>query len=46
MLSGYLETARELAARRDRPVEDGTLSGLDPDAESLRWFDLPAVCLT
>jgi selenocysteine lyase/cysteine desulfurase len=45
-LVDYLAEARELAAGRERPVTDEPSSGLAPDAEALRWFDLPGVCLT
>jgi selenocysteine lyase/cysteine desulfurase len=46
MLTDYLAAAYELAAQRERPMLEPTPAGLDPDAEALRWFDLPAVCLS
>ncbi|MGN6473248.1 MAG: aminotransferase class V-fold PLP-dependent enzyme [Mycobacteriales bacterium] len=46
ILSDYLAEARRLAGQREHPTGDEGPAGLDPDAESLRWFDLPAVCLT
>ncbi|HVV77316.1 MAG TPA: aminotransferase class V-fold PLP-dependent enzyme [Mycobacteriales bacterium] len=46
MLSGYLVEAQQLAARREHPAEEPAPEGLEPDAEALRWFDLPAVCLS
>ncbi|HVT65667.1 MAG TPA: aminotransferase class V-fold PLP-dependent enzyme [Mycobacteriales bacterium] len=46
ILTDYLAAARELAEQRERPGPDPTPIGLDPDAEALRWFDLPAVCLS
>jgi selenocysteine lyase/cysteine desulfurase len=46
MLAGYLAAARDLAAQREHLVTEPAAAGLDPDAEALRWFDLPAVCLT
>jgi hypothetical protein len=45
VLPTYLDEARRLAAARPRP-QDGNGEGLRPDVEALRWFDLPAVCLT
>jgi len=46
VLAGYLAEAEALAEQRERPATDAAPTGLDPDAEALRWFDLPAVCLT
>ncbi len=45
VLAEYLETARALAAERERPDLSLPSGGLTPDAEALRWFDLPAECL-
>ena len=44
ILADYLAQARALAAERPRPCVDEVTS-LEPDAEALRWFDLPAECL-
>ena len=44
-LAGYLEEARALLSNRPEPA-DTTPSGVSADFEHLRWFDLPAVCLT
>jgi selenocysteine lyase/cysteine desulfurase len=44
-LAGYLEAARQLFASRSEPDEDSP-QGLSDDFEALRWFDLPAVCVT
>ncbi|HEX3898485.1 MAG TPA: aminotransferase class V-fold PLP-dependent enzyme [Mycobacteriales bacterium] len=46
VLAGYLDEAHRLAESRPRPNLDGQVSGLGDDAEALRWFDLPATCLT
>jgi selenocysteine lyase/cysteine desulfurase len=46
VLAGYLDEARGLAESRARPDLGGHASGLGADAEALRWFDLPATCLT
>lgn len=46
VLAGYLDEARKLAESRPRPDDDGHASGLNKDAEALRWFDLPATCLS
>lgn len=46
ILAEYLVEAQRLAANRERPAAEQAPTGLDPDAEALRWFDLPAVCLT
>jgi len=44
-LAGYLDEATALAA--DRPDPDcAPPPGLRADFESLRWFELPAVCVT
>ncbi|HTR70018.1 MAG TPA: aminotransferase class V-fold PLP-dependent enzyme [Mycobacteriales bacterium] len=45
VLVDHLADARRLAASRDRPVVDGCATGLRPDVEALRWFDLPAECV-
>ncbi|HVS68641.1 MAG TPA: aminotransferase class V-fold PLP-dependent enzyme [Mycobacteriales bacterium] len=45
MLSEYLAAAEMMAAEREHPAQETAPTGLDPDAEALRWFDLPAVCL-
>ncbi|HVT21847.1 MAG TPA: aminotransferase class V-fold PLP-dependent enzyme [Mycobacteriales bacterium] len=45
ILAEYLAEARALAAQRERPGAEPAPAGLDPDAEALRWFDLPAACL-
>ncbi len=50
-LASYLVEAEQLAAVRQAassgdPGPAGTVDGLSADFESLRWFDLPAVCLT
>ena len=46
-LAGYLDHARALfaAAPSNDAVEPG-LGALSPEFEHLRWFDLPAACLT
>jgi selenocysteine lyase/cysteine desulfurase len=44
-LAGYLEEARALVANRPEP-SDLPPSGVSADFEALRWFDLPAVCLS
>ena len=44
ILTDYLTQARALAVERPRPCVDEVTS-LEPDAEALRWFDLPAECL-
>jgi hypothetical protein len=46
ILADYLAEARRLAEQRVRPGPEQSPTGLDADAEALRWFDLPAVCLT
>jgi selenocysteine lyase/cysteine desulfurase len=47
-LAGYLEEARRLlAARPDLPDGDSAAApGMSADFEALRWFVLPAECLT
>ncbi|HVY11159.1 MAG TPA: aminotransferase class V-fold PLP-dependent enzyme [Mycobacteriales bacterium] len=44
-LADYLAQARALAADRPRPDTSAVVDRLDPEAEALRWFDLPAACL-
>ncbi|HVE63435.1 MAG TPA: aminotransferase class V-fold PLP-dependent enzyme [Mycobacteriales bacterium] len=44
-LAGYLDEAAALAAVRSAPDCTPPV-GLRPDFESLRWFELPAACLT
>jgi selenocysteine lyase/cysteine desulfurase len=46
-LPGYLAQARALVSRlRERAPDDGPAPGVSTDFEALRWFDLPAECLT
>lgn len=47
-LAGYLEEATALLAAAPGPLETGaaTLPGQSSDFEHLRWFDLPAACLS
>jgi selenocysteine lyase/cysteine desulfurase len=49
-LAGYLDEARELFAGAPPhgadPLGDEPANGLSADFEHLRWFDLPAACLT
>jgi selenocysteine lyase/cysteine desulfurase len=45
VLKQHLEDARRLAAARDEPLCDAP-TGLREDFEALRWFDLPAVCIS
>ena len=44
-LAGYLEEAQALLANRPEP-SDVAPPGVSADFEALRWFDLPAVCLS
>jgi selenocysteine lyase/cysteine desulfurase len=44
-LAGYLAEARQLFASRSEPAGDPP-AGLSDDFEALRWFDLPAVCVS
>jgi selenocysteine lyase/cysteine desulfurase len=44
-LAGYLRQARDLLAARPDRIDDGR-TGLPDDFEALRWFPLPAACLT
>jgi selenocysteine lyase/cysteine desulfurase len=44
-LADYLSQARALAADRPRPDTSAVVDRLEPEAEALRWFDLPAACL-
>ena len=46
VLADYLAAAKALAEQRARPEAETAPTGLDPDAEALRWFDLPGVCLS
>jgi hypothetical protein len=46
VLDDYLAEARTLAQARPRLLPDDAATGLEPDAEALRWFDLPAACLS
>ena len=43
-LAGYLAEAREILARATPP--DPAVGQVSADFEHLRWFELPAVCLT
>jgi selenocysteine lyase/cysteine desulfurase len=45
VLAEHLAAARRLAVSRERPSTDAACTGLRPDVEALRWFDLPAQCL-
>ncbi|HVU72375.1 MAG TPA: aminotransferase class V-fold PLP-dependent enzyme [Mycobacteriales bacterium] len=47
-LPGYLDDARKLfESLHDQPTwDDAEPTGLAPDAEALRWFPLPAICVT
>ncbi|HET6908872.1 MAG TPA: aminotransferase class V-fold PLP-dependent enzyme [Mycobacteriales bacterium] len=45
VLAEHLRDAQRLAAGRGEP-DYAAPAGLGDDFESLRWFDLPAVCLT
>ena len=44
-LGGYLEEARRLLAARDVDGAWGPPGGVSEDFESLRWFELPDVCV-
>jgi len=44
-LAGYLRHARALMTAAPDPLDDSP-TGLAADFEALRWFHLPAVCLT
>jgi selenocysteine lyase/cysteine desulfurase len=46
MLHDHLIAAERLAAERAKPEADDGPTGLQPDVEALRWFDLPAACLS
>ncbi len=46
VLAEHLQEADELAAERDEPDCSGHTRGVREDFEALRWFDLPAACLT
>jgi selenocysteine lyase/cysteine desulfurase len=45
ILREHLRVARELAAARPLPADQPGPTGLRPDVEALRWFDLPSGCL-
>jgi selenocysteine lyase/cysteine desulfurase len=45
LLRDHLAEAQRLAAERSRPDCQGRGTGLQAQAEALRWFDLPADCL-
>jgi hypothetical protein len=45
MLRDHLLEAERLAGQRTKPGADAGPTGLRPDVEALRWFDLPAACL-
>jgi hypothetical protein len=46
VLADHLREAAALAAVRDEPDCAAAPAGLREDFEALRWFDLPATCLT
>lgn len=46
ILSDHLHDAARLAAARRRPTEGSGSTELRADVEALRWFELPAGCLT
>ena len=46
ILHQHLDDARRLAAARSAPTGLDTATGLRADVEALRWFDLPAICLS
>jgi hypothetical protein len=45
ILREHLKAAHELAKERPLPADQTGPTGLRPDVEALRWFDLPAGCL-
>ena len=45
-LDEYLAEASTLFASRSEVADDDAPRGLSPDFEHLRWFDLPAACVT
>ncbi len=45
-LAGYLQAARELFAGLPEPSDLDPSDPVSADFEALRWFDLPAACLT
>jgi selenocysteine lyase/cysteine desulfurase len=45
-LAGYLDAAHELMAALPEPGADVHAGAVSADFEHLRWFELPAVCLT
>lgn len=45
ILREHLEVAERLAQERPKPTVGDTPTGLRPEVEALRWFDLPAACI-
>jgi selenocysteine lyase/cysteine desulfurase len=45
ILREHLAAAEQLAAERSKPTLTALPTGLRPDVEALRWFDLPPECL-
>jgi selenocysteine lyase/cysteine desulfurase len=45
-LSGYLEEAERIVAALGEAPAENLPAAVSPDFDSLRWFDLPAGCLT
>jgi hypothetical protein len=45
-LAGYLEEADRIIAALDDVSAENPSAAVSPDFDSLRWFDLPAACLT
>jgi hypothetical protein len=45
-LQQHLQDARRLAAERREPQGDAPPPGMRADFEALRWFELPAVCIS
>jgi selenocysteine lyase/cysteine desulfurase len=45
ILQEHLAAAEQLAAERSKPTLTALPTGLRPDVEALRWFDLPPECL-
>jgi hypothetical protein len=45
-LAGYLEEARLILADARVSVADGPAPDVSADFEHLRWFELPAACVT
>jgi selenocysteine lyase/cysteine desulfurase len=46
VLAEHLREAKRLAVERPPASDAGGATGLRPDVEALRWFELPAGCLT